>query len=128
MNIRSIDHLVLTVEDIDSTVAFYTSVLGMQQREFSGGRIALFFGSQKINLHRKGEELSPHAQHPTGGSADICLLTETPLEQAMREVESRGVSIIEGPVRRSGARGGILSFYLRDPDGNLIEISNEIPE
>jgi len=125
MNIRSIDHLVLTVRDIERTVAFYTSVLGMQKREFAGGRIALFFGSQKINLHQKGAELSPHAQHPTDGSADICLLTDTPLEQAMREVEAQGISIIEGPVKRSGARGAILSFYLRDPDGNLIEVSNE---
>jgi len=126
VEVHSIDHIVLTVKNIDKSVAFYTSVLGMQKREFTGGRVALFFGSQKINLHQKGAELSPHAQHPTDGSADICLLTNTPLEQAMREVEQQGISIIEGSIKRSGALGAIFSFYIRDPDGNLIEVSNTI--
>jgi len=126
MNIYSIDHIVLTVKDIDKSVAFYTSILGMQKREFSNGRVALFFANQKINLHKKNKELSPHAEFPTIGSADICLLTKTPLYQAIDEVKEKGISIIEGPLMRSGAQGDLLSFYIRDPDGNLIEISNAI--
>lgn len=126
MQIDSIDHIVLTVKDIDKSVAFYTSILGMQMRVFGEKRVALFFGKQKINLHKATEELLPHAQHPTSGSADICLITNTPLKEAMQEVSKHAIAIKEGPIQRSGAQGDILSFYIRDPDGNLIEIANKI--
>ena len=126
MQINAIDHIVLTVKDIDKSVAFYTSVLGMQMRTFGQGRVALFFGHHKINLHKAGEELLPHAEHPTRGSADMCFLTNTSVEKAMRELRSHNVPIEEGPVHRSGSQGDILSIYIRDPDGNLIEIANRI--
>ena len=126
MHINAIDHIVLTVKNIDKSVAFYTSVLGMQMRVFGEKRVALFFGKQKINLHKATEELLPHAKHPTSGSADICLITDTPLEEAMQEVSKHAVAIEEGPVQRSGAQGDIISFYIRDTDGNLIEIANKI--
>lgn len=125
MQIDSIDHIVLTVKDIEKSVAFYTSVFGMQMRMFGEERVALFFGKQKINLHKVGEELLPHAQHPTSGSTDICLLTNTLLKEAMQEVSKHNIPIEEGPLQRSGAQGDILSFYIRDPDGNLIEIANK---
>ena len=124
MQIDSIDHIVLTVKDIDKSVAFYTSILGMQMRTFGQGRVALYFGHHKINLHKAGEERSPHARHPTRGSADMCFLTNTPVEEAMEEISKHHVPIEEGPVYRSGAEGDILSIYIRDPDGNLIEIAN----
>ena len=126
MQLDSIDHIVLTVKDIEKSVAFYTSVFGMQMRMFGEERVALFFGKQKINLHKAGEELLPHAQHPTSGSTDICLLTNTPLKEAMQEVSKHNVPIEEGPVQRSGAQGDIFSFYIRDPAGNLIEIANRM--
>ena len=126
LQVNSIDHIVLTVKDIETSVTFYTSVLGMKMKMFGQERVALFFGNQKINLHKTGEEVSPHAQQPVSGSADICLLTNTPLEIAMKEVESHHVKILKGPVKRSGARGEMYSFYIRDPDGNLIEIANSL--
>jgi catechol 2,3-dioxygenase-like lactoylglutathione lyase family enzyme len=119
-----LDHLVLTVRDIDVTVHFYTTVLGMTAQSFGEGRQALRFGDQKLNLHQAGNEFQPRADVPTPGSADLCLITETTLERAMAHVRACGVTIIEGPVRRTGATGPLVSFYLRDPDGNLIEIAN----
>jgi catechol 2,3-dioxygenase-like lactoylglutathione lyase family enzyme len=124
MKIDSLDHLVLTVRDIDTTVSLYTTVLGMEAITFGDGRKALFFGTQKINLHQHGKEFEPKAQQPTPGSADLCLLTSVPLTQVLSHLAACGVEVIEGPVQRTGATGPILSVYFRDPDMNLIEVSN----
>lgn len=124
MRVNRIDHLVLTVADIPATVAFYQTVLGMQKIEFGEGRIALGFGRQKINLHRLGAEFEPHADRVQAGSADLCFIIDDPLDEAAAELRARGVDIIDGPVARTGAEGRLLSLYFRDPDGNLIEISN----
>ncbi|GMR01612.1 MAG: VOC family protein [Gammaproteobacteria bacterium] len=124
--ISHIDHLVLTVKDIPTTVEFYARVLGMRAMQFGDHRTALRFGQQKINLHAAGNELEPKAKIPAPGSADLCLITETELDQAMAYVQTCKVEIIEGPVKRTGATGSLLSFYIRDPDYNLIEISNQI--
>ena len=123
MNIDRLDHLVLTVKDIELTVNFYVSVLGMEKEEFGAGRVALKYGIQKINLHQAGKEFEPKAQKPTSGSADLCFITEIPLNEAMDHVRNQGIEIIEGPVARTGAAGPINSFYFRDPDLNLIEVS-----
>lgn len=124
MKIKSIDHIVLTVRDIQATVDFYQATLGMAVETFGGDRIALKFGSQKINLHQHGKEFDPRAESPTPGSGDLCFVTETPLDTAMAHVQNLGVEVIQGPAERSGAGGPILSFYFRDPDLNLIEIAN----
>lgn len=124
MKIRKIDHLVLTVKDIDETVCFYRDILGMEEVVFGAGRRALRFGSQKINLHRHGEEIKPNASQPTVGSADLCFITEDPIQEVMRVLRRRGVDIVEGPVTRTGALGEMESVYCRDPDGNLIELSH----
>jgi catechol 2,3-dioxygenase-like lactoylglutathione lyase family enzyme len=126
MEINKLDHLVLTVKDIEKTTAFYVSVTGMKKEVFGDGRIALKYGSQKINLHAFGKEFEPKAHTPMPGSADICFITQTPLEDAMAHVTRCGVEIIEGPVERTGANGPLRSFYFRDPDDNLIEVANEI--
>ncbi|WP_069470222.1 VOC family protein [Candidatus Marithrix sp. Canyon 246] len=124
MNITNIDHIVLTVKDINVTIKFYESVLGMVAETFAEGRIALKFANQKINLHEQGKEFEPKANQPTPGSEDLCFITDTKLEEAMEHVKSTGVEIIEGPVARTGATGSIISFYFRDPDQNLIEVAN----
>lgn len=124
MNITRLDHLVLTVRNIDETVKFYQSVLGMQTETFGEGRVALLFGQQKINLHEYGNEFEPKAQLAAPGSEDLCFITDTVLSDAMQHVHKKGVDIIEGPVKRTGAIGAIESFYFRDPDLNLIEVSN----
>ena len=124
MQIDRLDHLVLTVADIEATCAFYSQALGMQIAIFGENRKALQFGEQKINLHQYKHEFEPKAAYPTPGSADLCFITTTPLEAVIRHLESIGVSLMEGPVSRTGAIGPIDSIYLRDPDGNLIEISN----
>ena len=126
MRIDRLDHLVLTVASIDATCAFYERILGMAVVRFGQGRTALAFGAQKINLHQAGREFVPHAQHPLPGSADLCLIATTPLAEAMAHVRAQGVDIVEGPVDRTGATGPMRSFYFRDPDGNLIEVSNYI--
>ena len=126
MEISKLDHLVLTVTDIEKTTSFYGSVMGMKKEVFSGGRVALKCGSQKINLHELGKEFEPKAKKPTPGSADLCFITQTPLNEAMAHVKRCGIEIIEGPVERTGANGPIRSFYFRDPDLNLIEVANEI--
>ena len=124
MQIQRLDHLVLTVKDIETTVQLYVAVLGMQKEEFGAGRLALKYGNQKINLHQVGKEFEPKADKPTSGSADLCFITDVPLNEAIEHVRSKGVEIIEGPVKRTGAVGPINSFYFRDPDMNLIEVSN----
>lgn len=126
MKIKTIDHIVLTVADISATVTFYCDILGMQKEVFGQGRIALKFGSQKINLHQKGQEFEPKASKPTCGSADICFIVETNLTEIITELEAKNCKIIEGIVERTGANGKIQSVYLRDPDNNLIELSNYI--
>jgi len=124
MKIDRLDHLVLTVQNIAGTCDFYSRVLGMQVVTFGEGRKALQFGRQKINLHERGREFDPKARHPTPGSGDLCFITDVPLRQVMDHLRSCGVEILEGPVKRTGAAGPIESVYLRDPDGNLIEVSN----
>lgn len=126
MEISKLDHLVLTVRDIEKTTSFYMSVMGMKKEVFGNGRVALKCGDQKINLHESGKEFEPKAHKPTPGSADLCFITQTPLNDAMAHVKRCGVEIIEGPVERAGANGPIRSFYFRDPDQNLIEVANEI--
>ena len=124
MQIDRLDHLVLTVADLDATLAFYVGLLGMRRVDFGDGRIALAFGRQKINLHLSGREFEPKAGRVMPGSADLCLITSTPLERVVAELEAAGVAIIDGPAARTGAIGPIRSVYCRDPDANLIEISN----
>ena len=126
MRLSSLDHLVLTVADIERSCAFYTAILGMGRETFGAGRTALKFGSQKINLHPASAPFAPHAAKPAAGSADLCFLTDDPLEQVMAALAAGGVEIIEGPVPRTGATGPLTSVYCRDPDGNLIEISNAL--
>jgi catechol 2,3-dioxygenase-like lactoylglutathione lyase family enzyme len=123
--IDHLDHLVLTVANIDATAAFYTSALGMDLVTFNG-RKALRFGEQKINLHQSGNEFEPKAAHPTPGSGDLCFITTTSLEDVISHLTSKNFAIELGPVERSGAVGKMRSIYLRDPDCNLIEISNYI--
>jgi catechol 2,3-dioxygenase-like lactoylglutathione lyase family enzyme len=124
MRIDRLDHLVLTVADIPTTVQFYKSVLGMTEISFRGGRTALTFGTSKINLHQVDHEFEPKALRPTPGSADLCLIAEDPLDTVIAELAEAGIAIEEGPVGRTGASGAITSVYFRDPDGNLIEVSN----
>ncbi len=124
MKINRIDHLVLTVRDIEATCSFYSRVLGMDVVIFGGGRKALTFGAQKINLHQQGQEIEPKAHRPACGSGDLCLITDTPLAEVARHLHTCGVAILEGPVERTGATGAIVSLYFRDPDLNLLEVSN----
>jgi catechol 2,3-dioxygenase-like lactoylglutathione lyase family enzyme len=126
--ITRLDHLVLTVADVAQTTEFYRRVLGMQPITFGGGRRALAFGRSKINLHQRGNEVRPHAARPVPGSADLCLVTESPIDDVMGQLAAHGVAVEEGPVLRTGALGPILSCYLRDPDGNLVEISTYTTE
>ena len=123
MRISRIDHIVLTVNDIQTTVQFYQSVLGMTREAFGAGRVALKFGQQKINLHQYGNEFEPRADTPLPGSQDLCFITDADLPDAMEHVRGLGVEILEGPVVRTGATGQITSFYFRDPDLNLIEVA-----
>ncbi len=118
-----LDHLVLTVADVERTIAFYRDVLGMAPVQFGGGRRALAFGEQKINLHAAGHELVPHAATPLPGSADLCFVAAPPLGAVVDRLRAAGVEIEEGPVAKTGALGPIQSVYIRAPDGNLIELS-----
>ncbi len=125
--VEALDHLVLTVADIDATVAFYCDVLGMRREVFRPAdgteRVALVFGRQKINLHLAGAEFEPKAARPVPGSGDLCFLTEAPLADWQAHFGACGIAIEDGPVARTGATGPLLSLYVRDPDGNLIEVS-----
>jgi catechol 2,3-dioxygenase-like lactoylglutathione lyase family enzyme len=123
MKIDRIDHVVLTVRDLARTCDFYSRVLGMQVIRFDG-RTALAFGRQKFNLHQAGREFEPKADRPTPGSADFCLITDTPIAEVIGHLQTCGVEILEGPARRTGATGAIVSVYFRDPDDNLVEVSN----
>lgn len=124
MRVNRLDHLVLTVADLEATVRFYSEILGMRHERFGGGRSALVFGESKINLHRVGHEYEPKAHRATAGSADICLIVDEPIESVAAELERNGVALEQGPIRRTGARGPIISVYVRDPDLNLIELSS----
>jgi catechol 2,3-dioxygenase-like lactoylglutathione lyase family enzyme len=124
MQIDRIDHIVITAFDLERTLDFYSRVMGMEPVTFAGGRRALAFGRQKINLHQAGREFEPKALKPTPGSMDLCFITETPLADVMAHLKSQGVAIAEGPVPKTGALGPMSSVYFRDPDGNLIEVSN----
>lgn len=126
MKIDSLDHLVLTVRDIATSCDFYQRALGMDVVTFGQGRKALAFGTQKINLHQAGQEFEPKAARPTPGSADLCFLTSLPLAEVQAHLAREGVKVTEGPVQRTGAQGLILSVYFRDPDQNLIEVSNRL--
>jgi catechol 2,3-dioxygenase-like lactoylglutathione lyase family enzyme len=121
--LSGLDHLVLTVRDLDATLRFYVDALGMRAATFGDGRTALHFGRQKINLHLAGHEFEPKATRPTPGSADLCFLAARPLGEISERLASLGFPIIEGPLSRTGATGPITSIYTRDPDGNLIEIA-----
>ncbi len=123
MQIDRLDHLVLTVADIEATVDFYTRVLGMRAETFDGGRRALVFGRQKINLHQVGREFTPRAARATAGSSDFCLITGTPLADVRAELAAAGVEVEVGPVPKVGALGPMQSVYVRDPDANLVEIA-----
>ncbi|ECF2833062.1 VOC family protein [Salmonella enterica subsp. enterica serovar Newport] len=126
MIIDRIDHLVLTVSDISTTIRFYEEVLGFSAVTFKQNRKALIFGAQKINFHQQEMEFEPKASRPTPGSADLCFITSTPINDVVSEILQAGISIVEGPVERTGATGEIMSIYIRDPDGNLIEISQYV--
>lgn len=132
IDLHRLDHLVLTVADIQATCDFYSSVLGCQTVRFSGAdgatRVALKIGDspQKINLHASAQPLSPAANVPQPGSADLCFITSTPLETVLDHLRSHQISVIEGPIERTGTLGPILSVYIRDPDGNLIEVANSL--
>jgi catechol 2,3-dioxygenase-like lactoylglutathione lyase family enzyme len=126
MRIERIDHIVLTVRDLGKTCEFYSRVLGMEVITFRDGRKALRFGGQKINLQDAKREFEPRPEHPTPGSADICLIADVELEEVIDHLRSLAIPVVEGPVQRAGAKGPIDSVYIRDPDGNLVEISSYI--
>ncbi len=124
MKINRIDHIVMTVNSVDVTCEFYSRALGMDVITFGQNRKALLFGAQKLNLHEVGKEFEPKAHMPTPGSIDLCLITETPIDEVLDHLVSVNVEILEGPIKRTGATGAIISVYFRDPDQNLIEVSN----
>jgi len=125
--IDRIDHIVLTVHDLERTLDFYSRVLGMEPVTFAGGRRGLSFGRQKLNLHQAGREFEPKALDPGPGAIDLCFIARTPLGEVIEELKRHGVAIVEGPVEKTGALGPMTSVYFRDPDGNLIEVSNYPP-
>jgi catechol 2,3-dioxygenase-like lactoylglutathione lyase family enzyme len=126
IQIKRLDHLVLTVQDISVTCDFYRCVLGMDVVAFGDDRKALRFGRQKINLHQAGAEFEPKARQPTPGSADLCLIAKQEIDEIIDHLSEQRIPVLEGPVERTGAEGPIMSVYFNDPDGNLIEISRPI--
>ena len=126
MKVDRLDHLVLTVKDINTTLHFYQTVMGMEKVAFGEGRVALAFGQQKINLHSLGSEFEPKSGKVQEGSADLCFIIHQPVCDVLDHLEKWGVGVIEGPVNRTGATGRIVSIYFRDPDNNLIEVSNYV--
>ena len=126
MQLDSIDHVVLTVRDMPASIAFYTRVLGMREVSFGDNRRALAFGHCKLNLHQAGKEFEPKAAHPVPGAIDLCMLTRTPMDALIQHLTAQQIAVEQGPINRTGAQGPILSVYVRDPDGNLIELSNPL--
>ena len=124
LNIDRMDHFVITVADRERTAAFYRDVLGMTIKPFGNDRLAIHFGEHKINIHVRGAELAPYAAAPTPGSADVCFITPVPVEEVAQWLSSKGIAVELGPVSCTGATGPLTSVYLRDPDGNLIELAN----
>jgi catechol 2,3-dioxygenase-like lactoylglutathione lyase family enzyme len=122
--IDRLDHFVLTVADIESTCRFYERMLGMKRVEFDGGRVALVFGRQKINLHRAGHEFEPKARQALPGTGDFCLIAATSIDALAEHLAACGVPVEVGPVTKTGALGPIRSIYFRNPDGNLVEVAN----
>ncbi|QYJ77746.1 VOC family protein [Shewanella acanthi] len=127
MRVTRLDHLVLTVKDIETSVQFYQSVLGMKKSVFANDRIALNFGDQKINLHQAGAEFEPKAERATPGSADLCFVVSHSITEVLKHLQALNIAIVEGPVQRTGATGRINSVYIRDPDLNLLELSEYLP-
>ena len=126
VRVQRIDHVVLTVSDLERTIAFYERVLGMAAISFGDGRRALVFGDQKLNLHQAGSEFEPKARRPTPGAIDLCFTTDVPLARVAAHLRACSVEIELGPVDKVGARRALRSLYFRDPDGNLVEVSNEV--
>jgi len=124
--IDHLDHLVLTTTNVDACTDFYTRVLGMQLETFGTGRLALRYGNQKINIHERGREFEPKAHLPVPGALDLCFIARVSLEAVITQLRQAQWPILEGPVKRTGATGPILSVYVRDPDLNLIEISQPL--
>lgn len=124
IRIKSLDHLVITASDLQATVDFYATVLGMEHVAFGDNLHAMHFGDQKFNIHDASTDVSPKAANIVPGSEDFCLISETPISQVIRHLAECGVAVEEGPVTRSGAAGTLESVYFRDPDGNLVEVSN----
>jgi catechol 2,3-dioxygenase-like lactoylglutathione lyase family enzyme len=123
LELKNLDHFVLTVKNINASCDFYHNILGMRVITFNHGRKALRFANMKINLHEVGHEFEPKALHPTPGSADLCLITTTPLSKVVDELHAKHIQIEQGPIAKSGALGPIKSVYFRDPDRNLVEVS-----
>lgn len=124
--IDRLDHFVLTTVDREACIDFYTRVLGMQLQSFGEGRTALLFGRQKINLHERGREFEPKAHLPVPGALDLCFIVARPLDEVIAHLAACGWPIVEGPVERTGAQRRLRSVYVRDPDLNLVELSEEI--
>ena len=124
--LASVDHIVLTTADLERCIDFYTRVIGMTRETYGAGRIALKFGAHKFNVHPPGFDAGIKARMPTPGSLDLCFLADRPLEQVIAHLKKCGIEIEEGPCVRTGARFQIRSVYIRDPDGNLIEISEPV--
>ncbi|WP_366465527.1 VOC family protein [Paracoccus methylarcula] len=124
IKVTALDHLVLTVADPARTAEFYENLLGMELRSFGENRQALHFGQQKINLHRAGHEFEPKARVPLPGSADLCFLVEGTARDSAARLAEAGIAVEDGPVPRTGATGPVMSLYLRDPDGNLVELAH----
>ncbi|MGY2251912.1 VOC family protein [Pseudomonas reactans] len=125
--IDHLDHLVLTTIDLTASKDFYTRVMGMRLETFGNGRVAFRFGNQKINVHERGHEFEPKAHLPVPGALDLCFIASISLEAVIAHLKAETWAIIEGPVLRTGATGPIRSVYVRDPDLNLIEISEQVP-
>lgn len=124
MQIKTLDHLVLTVKDIQASTAFYTKILGMRESRFADNRTALHFGEMKINLHEQGHEFNPKALYPTPGSADLCFIVEQSLDEVIAILQEHHIPLEKQPSSRHGACGKMTSIYIRDPDNNLIELAN----
>ena len=121
--IDHIDHIVLTTRDLPGCTRFYTEILGMKLEKFAEGRLALKFGNQKINLHEWGKEFEPRAHVAAPGTLDLCFIASVALDEVVKKLKAKGVPILEGPVKKTGAMGPMMSVYVRDPDLNLVEIS-----